>query len=175
MFKMKKVRRNITIDKDVLVKFQKLAKDKGLTLSGWVNSKLNEFVEEEEKRSYHHFANADSSSNIAIGYGVGTINNETDVRIPNKITGINQKSARKEWIKTATLNDLMSGNTHLGDEYFEVERRLLTGEITDEDEFEAAKRFAAQIYFPVGRKRFEELDFHNYVPQPIEHLKREDD
>ncbi|WP_187442024.1 hypothetical protein [Sutcliffiella horikoshii] len=45
---MAKERVNITVDKDKLDEFYRLATKKGIKFSTWVNAKLDEFLEEEQ-------------------------------------------------------------------------------------------------------------------------------
>lgn len=44
-------RQNITLEPDVYEKFIEIATKKGIKLSPWVNSKMKEFIEEEERNN----------------------------------------------------------------------------------------------------------------------------
>ena len=44
-------RQNITIEPEVYEKFVEIASKNGIKLSPWVNSKMKEFIEEEEERN----------------------------------------------------------------------------------------------------------------------------
>lgn len=43
-------RQNITLEPSVYEKFSEIASKRGIKLSPWINSKMKEFIEEEEKR-----------------------------------------------------------------------------------------------------------------------------